>query len=235
MVTLHGVCFRPAALVTEFMHRGSLFDTLHDETLELPWTLRVNLCRDVANGMCFLHTATPPVLHRDLKSANVLLTRAMEAKVTARAVATGFAIIFLRLPIPNQLSDFGTAVIQGPLNAGRSVTNPRWLAPEVLLEQQYGAPSDVYGFAICMWEVATRQIPFSHKPAYNWSHNVEDDVCRGVRPPTPDNTPAQFVELMTQCWAHDPSLRPTFDAVSKKLLGLDMSDVLMDLRAAKRE
>jgi serine/threonine protein kinase len=49
------------------MGRGSLFDLLHDEKFALGWDLRVSICRDVSSGMNFLHTTTPPVLHRDLK------------------------------------------------------------------------------------------------------------------------------------------------------------------------
>jgi serine/threonine protein kinase len=66
-VTLYGVCFRPAALVTEFMARGSLFDVIHDAAIALPWLQRLAIVRDIASGMNFLHTTTPPVLHRDLK------------------------------------------------------------------------------------------------------------------------------------------------------------------------
>lgn len=63
------------------------------------------------------------------------------------------------------------------------------------MEQQYAAPADVYGFGIVMWELATRLVPFSHKNAYNWAHNIEDDVCKGVRPPV-DAIPAPFSNLM---------------------------------------
>ncbi len=66
-MTLFGVCFRPAALVTEFMARGSLFDVIQDTRVTLPWALRIAIVRDIAAGMNFLHTTTPPVLHRDLK------------------------------------------------------------------------------------------------------------------------------------------------------------------------
>jgi serine/threonine protein kinase len=59
-----------------------------------------------------------------------------------------------------KISDFGTVVFQGPHNAGKAVTNPRWLAPEVLGNEEYSSPSDVYSFGIMMWELAVRKVPF---------------------------------------------------------------------------
>merc|ERR1711991_77560 len=72
VVELFGVCFKPAALITEFMAKGSLFEYLQakEEVKSISWQLRLQFMTDIACGMNFLHTTTPPVLHRDLKSAN---------------------------------------------------------------------------------------------------------------------------------------------------------------------
>jgi serine/threonine protein kinase len=68
-------------IVTEFMTRGCLFDLLNNKTQLLPLSLRFQLAIDVARGMAYLHTSTPPIVHRDLKSLNVLCGRNFRAKV----------------------------------------------------------------------------------------------------------------------------------------------------------
>lgn len=100
------------------------------------------------------------------------------------------------------------------------------------MDQQYSTPADVYGFGIVMWELATRLVPFSHKSAYNWAHNIEDDVCRGVRPPV-DGVPGPFADLMQECWRQEAAERPLFERIVKVLGGgLDVSDtdVIVNLK-----
>ncbi len=121
-----------------------------------------------------------------------------------------------------------------------SPIDPRSLAardasPEVLLNLSYGAPSDVYAFGILLWELCTREVPFTDKPSYAWAHNVEDDVVRGHRPPVRLRFPPLFAELMTACWAQEPEQRPTFAKVVKELKreeSFEDLDVSMNLRQA---
>ena len=195
VVELLGVCYKPAALITEFMGRGSLFDYLQDASVSITWSQRLSFARDIAAGMHFLHTTTPPIIHRDCKSANVLLHDDLTCKI----------------------SDFGTVTMIAPFTTGRVVTNPRWQAPEVLLNLPYGSPADVYAFGVVIWELCTREIPFTDKPSYAWAHNVEDDVCRGFRPPVRDSFPAIFSSLMQECWNQKPEERPVFTQIVKSL------------------
>jgi hypothetical protein len=215
VVELLGVCYKPPALVTEFMERGSLFEYLQDKSVPITWKQKISFARDIAAGMNFLHTTTPPVLHRDLKSANVLLNKDLTCKI----------------------SDFGTVAMVVPFTTGKVVTNPRWQAPEVLLNMPYGAPSDVYAFGIVLWELCTREIPFTGKASYAWAHNVEDDVCRGHRPPVAKWFPEQLADLMVKCWAQEVDLRPTFPKVVRAL-EVDLDDLEegdeINLREAKK-
>lgn len=66
IVELLGICYKPAALVTEYMAKGSLFDYLQDDTVSISWARRLDHARDICAGLKFLHNTTPPVLHRDL-------------------------------------------------------------------------------------------------------------------------------------------------------------------------
>ncbi len=217
VVELLGVCYKPPALVTEYMENGSLFEYLADvdKAPQIPWSRRLQFAADIAEGMLFLHTTTPPVLHRDLKSANVLLGADLVCKI----------------------SDFGTVAIVAPFTTGRAVTNPRWQAPEVLLNLPYGAPSDVYAFGILLWELCTREVPFTDKASYAWAHNVEDDVVRGHRPPVRQRFPPFFAAQMVDCWAQEPDQRPSFAKIVKLLkqesISADSLDASMDIRHAQ--
>ena len=80
IVIFMGLVMDPVCLVTEYCHNGNLFDLLHDTiedeqgehyAVKIPWQRRVRIALDVARGMNFLHTSTPVIIHRDLKSLNI--------------------------------------------------------------------------------------------------------------------------------------------------------------------
>ncbi|KAL6078168.1 Myotubularin-like phosphatase domain, variant 2 [Balamuthia mandrillaris] len=74
IVPLRGFSLEPCCIVTEFMQHGSLYSYLHDEkSANLSWALRFKIAKDIAKGCAFLHGCSPPVLHRDLKSPNILV------------------------------------------------------------------------------------------------------------------------------------------------------------------
>jgi hypothetical protein len=130
MTTLHhpnivqflGVTVFPAALVTEFCSRGSLTSVLMaantnpELAAQLTWPRRISLAADCVRGMLYLHTRTPPIVHRDLKSANLLVTSSWTCKV----------------------SDFNLSKIMEDSTRSTSLQamNPRWLAPEVGIEME---------------------------------------------------------------------------------------------------
>jgi serine/threonine protein kinase len=68
-------------IVTEVVPRGSLFDIIHDEHSALTWTRCLSVALDVAQGMTYLHAHNPPILHRDLKSLNILVDLNWKGKV----------------------------------------------------------------------------------------------------------------------------------------------------------
>lgn len=90
IVIFMGLVMDPVCLVTEYCHNGNLFDLLHDTVdeneehyaVQIPWQRRVRIALDVARGMNFLHTSTPVIIHRDLKSLNILVDEKWTAKVS---------------------------------------------------------------------------------------------------------------------------------------------------------
>jgi serine/threonine protein kinase len=101
---------------------------------------RVRMVQGIALGLAYLHSQQPaPILHRDLKSSNVLIDEAWNAK----------------------LADFGLARIKQENATMTRCGRPAWTAPEVVKRERYTEQADVYSLGVVMWEVATRKLPFA--------------------------------------------------------------------------
>lgn len=88
ILPVYGICQEPVGLVMEYMETGSLEKLLASEPL--PWDLRFRIVHETAVGMNFLHCMSPPLLHLDLKPANILLDAHYHVKVrAARALGSG--------------------------------------------------------------------------------------------------------------------------------------------------
>ena len=225
-------------IVTELMDGGSLEDMLHKSELDLPWGTRAKYGLHIALGMKHLHKKD--MLHRDLKSANVLLdARHTEAKVCdfglARVVRPArqhvvyspFTGVTRLLPhAPNVDINNGSSIAVSIVDAHGTMTKAagtlQWMAPEVFRgDQDYTRAVDVYSFGMVLWELATRKTP--------WQDDIEDSEVEtsffnginhalqtGRRPTVPDDLSVQhgaFVAVIHQCWAGDPVKRPSFTDV----------------------
>jgi len=197
LVKLRGLCLDPLAIVTEFMGCGDLYGFLHDTTKELNWILRFKIANDIANGMSFLHSAKPPIVHRDLKSPNVLLA------------STDY-----NAPVVAKVSDFGLSGAMSTVSSAE-VANPRWLAPEIMNFQEFTEAADVYSYGVILWELLTR-VDFFAEVSFN--SQIEINVKNGMRPPIPSDCPTRYAALVNRCWAQEPSERPTFKDIVFLLL-----------------
>ena len=146
---LEGGAAEPPCVVTELCARGSLLDVLRGgkagaaAAAELTWRRRLGLALDAAAGMLHLHEQAPPVLHRDLKSPNLLVTADWRCKVAD-------------LGLSKLLDDAAATTTAG--GAG----NPRWTAPEVLQGGRASVAADVFAFGIVLWELLTWELPWAH-------------------------------------------------------------------------
>ncbi|CAL4989476.1 unnamed protein product [Urochloa decumbens] len=177
-------------IITERMSRGSLFDFLHNEhnVLDLPTTLKYAL--DVCRGMSYLHQKD--IIHRDLKSANLLLGKDHVVKV----------------------ADFGLARFQDPQGAMTAETGTyRWMAPEVINHQPYDNKADVYSFGIVLSELMTSKIPYTGMTPIQAAVGVK----QGLRPKLPENAHPRLLNLVQRCWEALPSDRPTFTDIVTEL------------------
>jgi len=186
-------------LVCESMPEGSLQDQLSKlRTNKAPQPSMAELVdryMQISSGMEYLHKFDPPVLHRDLKSANILV-----GNHGARLA----------------IADFGLARYHaGP---GKKMTaetgSYRWMAPEVIRHEHYGKPCDVYSFAIMAWEMLTFRMPFENMMPVEAAFAVAREA---KRPPIPASCPSPINQMLTACWHQDAANRPTFESLCTAL------------------
>ncbi|CAG4940699.1 unnamed protein product [Parnassius apollo] len=90
----------------------------------------------------------------------------------------------------------------------------RWLAPEAIFHAQYCSASDVWAFAVLLWQIATLGgFPY----AVLSNHKVPTFLTSGGRLPKPARASARLYQLMTECWSENPHDRPTFALIVEKL------------------
>ena len=183
-------------LVMEYCAGGSLRAFLDGESGKVTADLQRVWGLDVALGMAYLYSQG--VEHRDLKALNVLLTSDLRGKVTDFGLS--------------KCDDLrtGTQTTQGGGAAGTSA----FMAPELLEDNTFTEKSDVYSYAIVLWEIWSRQVPWSDLRPMQIMRKVVD---KRERPPVPAGMPAELRELMVRSWAHAPADRPDFAEISSKL------------------
>ncbi|KAJ6829142.1 putative receptor-like protein kinase [Iris pallida] len=144
IISLLGYCVHEDTrfLVYEFMQNGSLETQLHGPShgAALTWHIRMKIALDIARGLEYLHeNCNPPVIHRDLKSSNILLDSEFNAKI----------------------SDFGLAVTGGNQNKGNTKLSGTlgYVAPEYLLDGKLTEKSDVYAFGVVLLELLIGRKP----------------------------------------------------------------------------
>ncbi|XP_069604302.1 serine/threonine-protein kinase WNK3 isoform X2 [Ranitomeya imitator] len=125
-------------LVTELMTSGTLKTYLKRFKVMKPKVLR-SWCRQILKGLQFLHTRTPPIIHRDLKCDNIFITG-----------PTGSV----------KIGDLGLATLMRTSFAKSVIGTPEFMAPE-MYEEHYDESVDVYAFGMCMLEMATSEYPYS--------------------------------------------------------------------------
>uniref|UniRef100_A0A3P9C228 Protein kinase domain-containing protein n=1 Tax=Maylandia zebra TaxID=106582 RepID=A0A3P9C228_9CICH len=125
-------------LVTELMTSGTLKTYLKRFKVMKPKVLR-SWCRQILKGLHFLHTRTPPIIHRDLKCDNIFITG-----------PTGSV----------KIGDLGLATLKRASFAKSVIGTPEFMAPE-MYEEHYDEAVDVYAFGMCMLEMATSEYPYS--------------------------------------------------------------------------
>lgn len=209
LVLFMGACVSPSmAIVTEFCGGNTVYSLLHEQSnVMLSWKQRLTMAKDIAMGMCYLHECKPPILHRDLKSLNLLL----KDPVTSPAD-----------PVCVKITDFGVArILENDCLMTGTTGTLHWMAPEVLSNKPYSLMADVYSFGIVLWEICARDVPYRSMHPMAIPLKVVQNKERPNLSVIPSTCPDKMKVLISQCWQHEPSRRPDFGQILDVLESID--------------
>ena len=198
VVQFYGYTTEPiVCIVQEFIVGGTLYDLLMGDK-PMDGQLRLQFASNVAQGMEYLHGLSPPILHRDLKSLNLLVAEMHGERVI-------------------KLTDFGLArskqTVMGETAKMTQVGTPYWTAPEIFDDAVYNESADVYSFAMVLYEIWARKLPWQGLQPVQVALKV---VNERDRPPIPADMEQGVNQLMGDCWVHEPELRPTFTDIVER-------------------
>ncbi|XP_049613934.1 protein tyrosine kinase 2 beta, b isoform X2 [Syngnathus scovelli] len=183
----------PVWIVMELYEYGELGNYLTQNQNQLSNTTLVLFSLQICKALVYLEGVN--MVHRDIAVRNVLVAS----------------------PDCVKLGDFGLSrYIEHEEYYKASVTRLpiKWMAPESINFRRFTSASDVWMFAVCMWEILSRgQQPFF------WLENrsVINQLEQGIRLPKPDDCPPALYSLMTRCWSYDPRERPNFTELVIKI------------------
>ncbi|KAF4358270.1 hypothetical protein G4B88_027747 [Cannabis sativa] len=189
VVLFMGAVTRPPnlSIITEFLPRGSLYRIIHRPLCQIDEKRRIKMALDVARGMNCLHTSIPTIVHRDLKSPNLLVDKNWNVKVC----------------------DFGLSRLKHNtfLSSKSTAGTPEWMAPEVLRNEPSNEKCDVYSFGVILWELATLRLPWS---GMNPMQVVGAVGFQNRRLDIPVEVDPKVARIIWECWQTEPNLRPSF-------------------------
>ncbi|CAI0376869.1 unnamed protein product [Linum tenue] len=213
VVSLVGFCFEQGEqmLIYEYVPNGTLSDALSGKSgISMEWTRRLKVAIGAARGLAYLHElADPPIIHRDIKSANILLDDRLIAKV---------ADFGLSKPMSDSEKDHITTQVKGTMG---------YLDPEYYMTQQLTEKSDVYSFGVVLLEIVTGRRPIERgkyivreikmamdktKSLYNLQTVIDPAICneslKGLN---------KFVDLALSCVHESGAERPSMGDVVKEI------------------
>lgn len=188
-------------VVTEWCERGDLNDLLYDPSAPLSAAARVRLALHVAQGMTYLHSPRRGIVHRDLKSQNLLITRHYVLKVA------DFGLTIFQTELAKTAKAAANPDERAAAAFGAdAVGTPQWMAPEVLEGERYNEKVDVFSFGVVLSELCARVQPYADR--YKRWDFVEAVLEEGAAPTMP-------------LWADPP--QPTADPITaeNRILALE--------------
>lgn len=242
IVKLVGISYRPNEFgesipapstlqaLFEYIENGSLREYLTNPGVPRTWHAeKLEIAIDIADSLVYLHSLTPPVLHRDVRSSNVLLTNDMRGRLTSFGSAK-------RGSDMDGIGDGFTLSTHGFGGSGRGesledtgVSAARWVAPEVLASaSDHGEAADMYSFGVMLIEMDTHGLPFddafSNASNSDRHSRVADEravlqriVAGELQPAFGMKCPPALATLGLQCLDKNPWNRPSAPDVAYKL------------------
>ncbi|KAL4124222.1 hypothetical protein PRIC2_010059 [Phytophthora ramorum] len=192
-------------MALEFFPMGDLQAYLMKNADLMSWSKdKIHIAAGVGRALEYLHSRSPPLIHRDLKSKNILLTRMLEAK----------------------LIDFGVSRDRQEHSMTAGVGTPYWTAPEILEGKRYTEQADMYSFGVVLSELDTGKIPYHDALTSNGKKpkpfQILTDVMAGMlRPSFSEDCPSRIRRIGVACCQNDPIKRPTAAQVVRMLEGAE--------------
>ncbi|CAM5172562.1 unnamed protein product, partial [Eretmochelys imbricata] len=207
IVALKAVCLQPPnlCLVMEYARGGPLSRALAGR--KVPPDVLVNWAVQIARGMNYLHNeAVVPIIHRDLKSINILILEKMEdGELGGRTL---------------KITDFGLAREWHRTTKMSAAGTYAWMAPEVIRLSRFSKSSDVWSFGVLLWELLTGEVPYREIDALAVAYGV---AMNKLTLPIPSTCPEPFARLLAECWDPDPHARPPFGSILGRLVAIEHS------------
>ncbi|PWZ58770.1 LRR receptor-like serine/threonine-protein kinase FEI 1 [Zea mays] len=212
LVNLRGYCNSPSSklLIYDYLQGGSLDEVLHEKSEQLDWDARINIILGAAKGLSYLHhDCSPRIIHRDIKSSNILLDGSFEARVSDFGLAK----------LLEDEESHITTIVAGTFG---------YLAPEYMQFGRATEKTDVYSFGVLVLEILSGKRPtdasFIEKglnivgwlnflASENREREIVDLNCEGVQTETLD----ALLSLAKQCVSSSPEERPTMHRVVQML------------------
>ncbi|ETL80635.1 TKL/DRK protein kinase [Phytophthora nicotianae] len=180
-------------VVSEFMEGGDVRALLNryqnERNIGFDYT-KVKIALHVAHALTYMHSFDPPLIHRDLKSKNILLTEDYDAKLT----------------------DFGASreLVDRTMTAG--IGTSLWMAPEMMTGEKYDEKADIFSFGVVLSELDSNALPYANTGKNRQPSDLAilQLVMQGkLRVSFSETCPPAILELGMACVAADPTARPT--------------------------
>eukprot|EP01126_Amoeba_proteus_P031159 TRINITY_DN3064_c0_g1_i8.p1 TRINITY_DN3064_c0_g1~~TRINITY_DN3064_c0_g1_i8.p1 ORF type:complete len:650 (+),score=129.94 TRINITY_DN3064_c0_g1_i8:610-2559(+) len=209
VVKLIGISLQPGlSMIMEYCGLASLFHVLRNQDVNYAWKLFFLHGIQITCGLMALHYHEPQILHRDMKSLNILVSDDWSVRV----------------------ADFGLSWKVGTDNGVSNLKTKgtaAYLGPEVIEDNVYTEASDIYALGIVYWEMLYRTITGEYQRPYAEYLDIKGPAQRmilmyqtskkGIRPTIPESTPQVLQDLLVSMLSHDPHDRPNTMVLKQKL------------------
>ncbi|XP_015416069.1 PREDICTED: mitogen-activated protein kinase kinase kinase MLK4 [Myotis davidii] len=151
-----------------------------------------------------IRAAVVPILHRDLKSSNILLLEKIEHDDVCNKTL--------------KITDFGLAREWHRTTKMSAAGTYAWMAPEVIKSSLFSKGSDIWSYGVLLWELLTGEVPYRGIDGLAVAYGV---AVNKLTLPIPSTCPEPFAKLMKECWQQDPHIRPSFALILEQLTAIE--------------
>ena len=188
-------------MITEYAKYGSILTMIKHQP-RINNKLIIKFMIDVSRGIKYLHSNG--ILHRDIKSDNILITSMNINDICAK------------------LTDFGASrninMLQTNMTFTKSVGTPMYMSPELLNKQKYKLPSDIFSYSILMYEIWIWKHPYPNTDErFKYAWGIADFITSGKRLTKPDDMNYKYYEIIENSWKQNQNERLTINQIENKL------------------